>query len=295
MKRTLLLDADILAYIVACQTDRPIDWGDGAGLFSYADDARASDECEDWIRGLMSDLSADNAIICMSDPRRRYWRHDIFPEYKAGRSQGSAPMCLTAVKDTLRNGFEGIKSKTISTLEADDVLGILATHPTLVKGEKVIVTSDKDLKQIPGLYFNIRKPCDGLVEINPHDALRFFYVQALSGDPTDGLPGAWKIGPVKAERIVDSVFFDLGRPDLSGEFMWPVIRDTYLAAGHDEAYALGQVQCIRILQASDYDFKNRKAIPWTPPITQKSKTPASVRSSPPARAGTRRTASPATT
>jgi hypothetical protein len=33
-------------------------------------------------------------------------------------------------------------------LEGDDILGILATHPTLVRGEKIIVSIDKDQDNI---------------------------------------------------------------------------------------------------------------------------------------------------
>ena len=67
-------------------------------------------------------------------------------------------------------------------LEADDALGIYSTtHPG-----NIIVSPDKDLRQIPGDLYNLRDPVE---EIQPDDALRWFYIQTMAGDMTDGYSG----------------------------------------------------------------------------------------------------------
>lgn len=90
-------------------------------------------------------------------------------------------------------------------LEADDVLGILATHSTLVKGEKIIVSHDKDLGQIPGLHLNPMSPDEGVYRIAPAFARRLLAYQVLVGDSTDNYPGRPGCGPVKAEKILEKV------------------------------------------------------------------------------------------
>jgi DNA polymerase-1 len=48
-----------------------------------------------------------------------------------------------------------------------------------------------------------------------------------------------------------------------GDF-WSVVVSHFNAAGLSEQDALQQARVARILRASDYDFKNKKPILWTP-------------------------------
>ena len=79
-------------------------------------------------------------------------------------------------------------------LEADDCMGILSTHKTLVPGERIIVSNDKDMQTIPGLLFNPAKDKKPR-RISELEADRFFMYQTLVGDTTDGYPGCYGIGP----------------------------------------------------------------------------------------------------
>lgn len=250
--RTLLIDGDPLAYVGACRSETKVDW-DGEGEVSrYGNPSLAYAETLALIRKLKEELDADKVLICLSDPTRRYFRHDIYPAYKAHRTHGSAPVDLSAVKLLLRGGSEDFQTKAVATLEADDVLGILATHPTLVPGEKIVVGIDKDLMQIPGRHYNPNK--DISTEISHQDAELFFMTQCLTGDPTDGFPGCPGIGPKKAQRYLN--------PSRS---LWSGVVAAYLDKGLSERDAIIQAQVARICHHSDYNFQQKKVIPWSPP------------------------------
>src|SRR5690606_16330912 len=95
------------------------------------------------------------------------------------------------------------------SLEGDDVLGILATHPTLIPGEKIVVSIDKDLQTIPGQHFNYKHAReqggdwnDLIRKVTVAEADRFHLFQTLTGDTTDGYPGCPGVGPVTAEKIL---------------------------------------------------------------------------------------------
>jgi len=95
-------------------------------------------------------------------------------------------------------------AKVVDGMEADDLLGMrqLAGHPieNLESYTTIIVSTDKDLDQIPGLHFNWVKGV--LYEITPEEARQFYLVQLLSGDPVDNIPGIPGIGPKTAEKII---------------------------------------------------------------------------------------------
>jgi hypothetical protein len=64
----------------------------------------------------------------------------------------------------------------------------------------IIATIDKDLDQIPGPHYNYLKQ---VFYSQLEDAARlFFFQQCLSGDPTDGIPGCWKVGEGKAAAFI---------------------------------------------------------------------------------------------
>lgn len=255
--RTLLIDADPYAYKYANRNQTSVDWDEDGDCAISTDVETAKAELKEDLDTLVKTLEADDIIVCLTDYERVNFRKAIFPGYKSKR--GEKPKLLPELREFLGANW---KSYIRPTLEADDVLGILATHKTLVRGEKVIVSIDKDMKTVPGLLYNPDKaPLGGAMLIRPMDAFRYFMAQVITGDVTDNYPGCPKAGPVAARKVLDG---------LNDTFlMWEAVVSVYESKGLTEEDALVQARCARILQACDYDFRTKRPILWTPPKRSK--------------------------
>lgn len=274
-KRTLLIDGDMVAYRVAAAEEKPLDFGDHFILSADAENGRQN--LESMLDTFYEVLDADRIIITLTAPDN--YRKDVLPSYKANRDGVRRPMILGAMREFLEENYETV---VVPRLEADDVMGILATHPTKVKGEKIMVTWDKDLRTVPGLHWNPEKDADtGPVEVNEKKADALFYAQVLSGDAVDGYAGCPGIGTKRAADIVrDPVVLvrteqEIQRGPNKGSIrvrweaeptndIWECIVSHYEKAGLTERDALNAAQVARILRHTDYDFEKKAPILWTP-------------------------------
>ena len=241
-----LIDGDIIAHRASAAAQEDIDWGDGCeGLTVNVGAARsnARSMVKTWL-----DLSrCDNVLICLS-PRDRANFRKVLTDYKNDR--GSKPESYWAVVDALEEEWP---VKVIPMLEADDVMGIMATSPKL-KGA-VIVSMDKDLQTIPGKLLNPLKDKRPR-PIRPVDADRFWMFQTLAGDPVDGYKGCPGIGKVRAERLLADA--------RNINEMWEVVRDTFIDRGLTEDDAILQARLARILRREDYDKEKDLIYLWHP-------------------------------
>lgn len=130
--------------------------------------------------------------------------------YKGNRDALHKPYWYQAIRDYLTGQWG---AHVVSGREADDEVSILG-HAARDDGEKyVICTIDKDLDQVPGLHYDYRQKV--FYNVNPLDGARYFWQQALSGDPTDNIPGCYKIGTERAEKIIADVI------DNAADGHWP--------------------------------------------------------------------------
>jgi len=129
------------------------------------------------------------------------FRKDLAPDYKSKR-----PELDQKIKDKLNYLHKYAVSKgaiQADGMEADDLVSIWAYEAMESKDEYVICGIDKDLLQIPGHHYNYGK--DTWQLINEEEALHNLYLQCLTGDTTDNIPGIKGIGPKKAEKILAGV------------------------------------------------------------------------------------------
>lgn len=270
MTRTLLVDADIVAYRSSAAHERRYDWGDGVtSVAADLDNAKAM--AEQFIEEVVAKLKADEVIICLSDEVENF-RKDVDPTYKQLRGASVRPQHLYDLKDWLGAEWPSVIRPR---MEADDVMGILATEPH--EGTRIIVSADKDMQTVPGWLFNPNKDKKAR-RISPEEAERFLMWQAICGDQTDGYPGCPGAGPAAAELLLDGIgwesfvhTFKSGPRkgaeetrwrELEGMGRWPAIVSAYEKAGKTEADAVVQVNLARILKASDVD--GNRIIPWSP-------------------------------
>lgn len=243
--RLLLIDGDLFAYRNAAAAENGVNWGDGQWTL-HADFDTASVNMKSEIDSLARKLHGEKIVVCLSDDEHSWRRERVFSGYKEHRDGVRKPMILADMKQFLRDEYE-VKEKP--TLEADDVMGIIATNPKLYPDYvKVIVSRDKDMQTIPGLLWHD----DKLKTISQEFADRFHLLQTLIGDKADGYPGCPGIGPKRAEKIVEGG--------------WPAIVEAFEKGGKDEDYALQMARCARILRHQDWDYKIKEPKLWTPTV-----------------------------
>lgn len=284
---TALIDGDILIYQSAAAHNGSIILEGGEEAFiGSIEEAKAKFDRD--LDEIVSRLRADRAVLALSDDRN--FRKGILPTYKSNRKAGSKPKLITDLREHCAATQDTWQRPT---LEGDDVLGILATSPTLIKGEKVIVSLDKDMRQIPGLNLNLgrafkkiaRKEAKDLpdcIEVMTQRDADFRHMrQTLTGDAVDGYGGCRGIGPTRATKILDAAVAELCGPqsDVIGvneygedgdefwmkEKWWQAVVETYEAKGFAEEDALVMARCSRILRNTDYDFTRKEPILWVPP------------------------------
>ncbi len=158
---------------------------------------------------LLADAKPDDRFFCVFDAARKNFRNEIYPEYKANRSD--TPEDLIAQTELTRDAARamGMPVLVIPGVEADDVIATLAVRECNT-GKTRIVTGDKDLMQLVS-------PCsflyDGMKSIEIHESgvLEKFGVrpdqvidvQSLMGDSSDNVPGVPGIGPKKAAELIN--------------------------------------------------------------------------------------------
>jgi DNA polymerase-1 len=252
---TLLVDADIVAFRIAAVAQKVHKFEDDEGTVVECLQLDEWEEVAPRIDALLAEYlehtKADELIICLSCPTEEGWRKAIYPDYKANRDYSKRPVYLSAVKDYMAENYRSYRKPT---MEADDIMGILSTHPTLVPGRKVIVSEDKDMQTIPGWLWNPAKDRKPRL-ISEDDADYYHFYQALVGDTTDNYKGCPGIGPKKAAAALDE-----GNPYC----WWDIVAGLFEKKGLTEDDAILQAQLARICRADDYNFKTQEVILWNP-------------------------------
>jgi len=213
------------------------------------------------IKACVLALQADRVRIALSD--KAIFRRDIDPSYKAHRKKTRKPIGLPSLREHLLVHWRGL---IVPELEADDVLGIWATDPMYEVGNrKIIVSTDKDMKTIPGELWNPDHPEFGVKNISRESADSFHLTQTLIGDTADGYPGCPTVGPTTAARILEPKWDGL---DKEGNTLllsdWDKVVAAYEKQNLSEDYALVQARLARILRVENYNMRNGKLKYWNP-------------------------------
>lgn len=254
--RTLIVDADYIAYRYAFANQLEIDWGEG--VVSHSADLKAAKrEIVSLLGGWAYEFEA-NIVLAFSDPESN-WRTAVLPSYKQHRKADRRPDLWEPLRDFLAENW---KNYLRPTLEGDDICGILATSKTVIPGDKIVVGIDKDLKTIPCKLFNPVKGTRKVVSVESADHLHM--IQTLTGDPSDGYKGCPGIGPKKAEKILGP---QLGPNYRDGRVRWSAIVGAYSECGLTEEDALVQARVARVCRHTDYNFRKKEVKLWKPPVS----------------------------
>ena len=235
----LLIDADFIVYKACAAAETEIDWGDDTILVtSKFSDAYNATKRE--LTKLENKFGTFTPMILFFSDSTNF-RKKILPDYKGHRNR-KKPCGYKRVINKLKTEFEVI---LMPTLEADDAMGIYATK----NPGNVIVSPDKDMKQIPGELFNL----DETFTIDKEEGAKWHLIQTLAGDQTDGYGGVPGIGVKRAEAL----FKDKG-------YSWKTVVNAFEERELPEETALINARLARILTVDDYDFKKNRPILWNP-------------------------------
>ena len=235
----LLIDADFIVYKSCAAAETEVDFGDDVILVtSNFSDAYSATQRE--LTKIKDQFGAFTALkLFFSDTKN--FRKKILPEYKGHRNR-KKPCGYKRVIRQLKTEYDVI---TMPELEADDAMGIYSTkHPG-----NIIVSPDKDMKQIPGKLYNL----DEHFTVSKEDGAKWHLIQTLAGDQTDGYPGVPGIGVKRAETLFSKEGYS-----------WKTVCKAFKSKDLSEDNALTNARLARILTADDYDFDKKRPILWTP-------------------------------
>ena len=119
--------------------------------------------------------------------------------YKGNRDKLARPVHYSAIREYLVKYWS---AEVVEGEEADDRISILARQEPCLSSGCVIASIDKDLDQIPGKHYDFVKRVHYVV--TDDDAELCFYRQCLSGDAVDNVPGCFRMGYAKAERLLEA-------------------------------------------------------------------------------------------
>ncbi|HEX7034710.1 MAG TPA: DNA polymerase I [Pseudomonadales bacterium] len=158
------------------------------------------------LRKLAKDYQG-SPIAVVFDARGKTFRDEIYPEYKANRE--AMPDVLGEqipyIHDIIR--AMGLPLLIVPEVEADDVIGTLATQATRERRETVISTSDKDMAQLVSEHVTLVDTMSGKT-LDRQGVIEKFGVPpesivdllALTGDSIDNIPGVPKVGVKTAAK-----------------------------------------------------------------------------------------------
>ena len=148
-------------------------------------------------------------IAMVFDPPGKTFRDDLFESYKANRTE--MPSDLGVQIPYIHRAVEALRMRrlVIDGFEADDVIGTLAVRAAREKFACVIVTGDKDFKQLVGPHITLldtmTDKVTGVREVRDQfgvDPEAVVDIMALMGDAIDNVKGLPGVGPKTACTLI---------------------------------------------------------------------------------------------
>ncbi|MDH5484654.1 MAG: DNA polymerase I, partial [Gammaproteobacteria bacterium] len=158
------------------------------------------------LRKLAEEYQPESMVVVF-DAKGKTFRNDLYAEYKAHRPP--MPDDLRVQIEPLHELVDamGFPRLVIEGVEADDVIGTLATRAAAEGHEVLISTGDKDMAQLVTKHISLINTMNNSL-LNPETVEQKFGVRpaqiidylALIGDTSDNIPGVPKVGPKTAAK-----------------------------------------------------------------------------------------------
>lgn len=160
-------------------------------------------------RSLLKQYKPEN-IAMVFDAKGKTFRDELYPDYKANRPpmpeemRSQVPFLYEIVEAM------GLPLLVIEGVEADDVIGTLASQAVEKSLDVLISTGDKDMAQLVNERVTLVNTMDNRVTdvdgVNDRfgvNADKFIDYLTLVGDTADNIPGVPKVGPKTAVRLIN--------------------------------------------------------------------------------------------
>lgn len=176
-----LIDCDIVSYEMGSATNEdgePLDWG----LVKARVDER--------INGVIDAVQAHSWKGYLTGKDNFRDKVATIKPYKGHRRSKERPYWYEQIRDYL------VSSRGVSIvdgMEADDAIAM--AH--CLDQETVICSKDKDFLQLPGKLYSWagwNQTLAEMIDVSPLEATRFHYIQLLTGDSADNIPGLYNVG-----------------------------------------------------------------------------------------------------
>ncbi|MBL1073833.1 5'-3' exonuclease [Nocardia sp. 2] len=250
----------------------------------------------DMVAALTKQHAPSRLVVCLDLDWRPQFRVDLLPSYKAHRvaedqsavaadgfEAEEVPDTLTPQVDMIMEVLEaaGIATAGAEGLEADDVIGTLATRER--DSEVIVVSGDRDLLQLvrdtpqpPVKVFYVGRGLAkaelwGPAEVSakygvPQEIAGPAYADmaTLRGDASDGLPGVAGIGDKSAAQLiskfgsVEALRAAAADPDSD---LAKGVRAKLVAA---DDYLKAAAPVVRVVQDAEVELSGADLLPYTP-------------------------------
>ncbi len=190
-------------------------------------------------------------LLVVFDASGKTFRNDIYPEYKANRSE--APEDLIPQFPVIRKATSAFNIPFVELIgyEADDLIASYAKEAQKQNMKVTIVSSDKDLMQLVSNNVSMLDTMKGKV-FKKEDVLEKFGVypekvidvQSLAGDSVDNIPGIPGIG-IKTAALLINEYDDLEGLFKNSEKIKQKKRRENVIEFEDQAYISKQLVTLK--------------------------------------------------
>src|ERR1035437_7621526 len=126
LPRTILLvDGDQFVWRACAATEREVRF-DEENFILASNAVEAWDTIVGSLRNITEHFNNKDMVVTLSDYSKPCFRYSVDPTYKGNRKETRKPLCFWDVRRRLEDEYECIM---FPGLEADDVMGIVATQP----------------------------------------------------------------------------------------------------------------------------------------------------------------------
>ncbi len=164
------------------------------------------------LKKILVDYRPDYIAVAF-DMKGKTFRHEIYPEYKAGRLK--TPMELLSQVPLMQEVLRAMNIAVLEKegIEADDIIGTLTREAATAGMESVIITGDKDELQLVDEHTFVVINRKGMTEFDRYDVdamkarydltpTQFIDLKGLMGDKSDNIPGIPGVGEKKGIALL---------------------------------------------------------------------------------------------